>query len=139
MTYRNKKFAIFAVAVILVPFILNFLYNLIFDGGIKEDGGSDYMASLFMGIFAGIIFLLPCVITWKLWNGKTRIHFYGLLLLLITLEAIVTSAIIGMIDAEAGFYLGLWYFISATSFAVPNILSICILGFVCNRLIKSSI
>lgn len=44
MKYENKKFALFVAAVILVPFILPFVYNLIFEGGIKEDDGSDYIA-----------------------------------------------------------------------------------------------
>lgn len=139
MTYRNKKFALFAVAVVLVPFILTFVYNLFFEGGIKEGDGSDYIASIVAGLFSSIIFLLPCLITWKIWNGRTHTHFYVLLLLLIILEVIATSTIVTAIDSEAGFYLGLWYFISGTSFAVPNILSIVILGCVCNSLIKSSI
>lgn len=138
MKYRHKKFALFVVAVVLVPFILSFVYNLIFEGGIKEDDGSDYIASMVIGLFSSIIFLLPCLITWKIWKGKTCIHFYVLLLLLIILEVIATSTIVTAIDSEAGFYLGLWYFISGTSFAVPNILSICLLGFICNSLIKSS-
>ena len=136
MKYRNKKFALFVAAVILVPFILPFVYNLIFEGGIKEDDGSDYIASIVLGLFSSIIFLLPCLITWKIWNGKSCIHFYVLLLLLIILEVIATSTIVTAIDSEAGFYLGLWYFISGTSFAIPNILSICLLGLICNRLIK---
>ena len=49
MKYRNKKFALFVAAVILVPFILPFVYNLIFEGGIKEDDGSDYIASMVLG------------------------------------------------------------------------------------------
>lgn len=137
MTYRNKKFALFAVAVVLIPFILTFVYNLAFKGVIKESDGSDCMASIAAGLFSSIIFLLPGLITWKLWNGKTHIHFYVLLLLLIIFEAIATSAIVTVIDAEAGFYIVLWYFISGTSFAVPNILSICLLGLICDRLIKS--
>lgn len=137
MTYKNKKFVLFAVAVVLIPFILTFVYNLAFEGVIKESDGSDYIASIAAGLFSSIIFLLPGLITWKLWNGMTHIHFYVLLLLLITFEAIITSAIVGVINDEAGFYLGLWYFISGTSFAIPNILSICLLGLICNRLIKS--
>lgn len=62
MKYRNKKFALFVAAVILVPFILPFVYNLIFEGGIKEDDGSDYIASMVLGLFSSIIFLVPCLI-----------------------------------------------------------------------------
>ncbi len=138
MKYRNKKFALFVIAVVLIPFILPFVYYLVFESGIKDGDGYDYIAAMVLGLFSSMIFLLPCLITWKIWNGKTCVHFYVLLLFLIILEAIVTSAIVTAIDAEAGFYLGLWYFMSGTSFAVPNILSLCLLGFISNSLIKSS-
>ncbi len=138
MKYRNKKFALFVVAVVLIPFILPFGYYLVFEGGIKQEDGSDYTAAMVLGLFSCMIFLLPCIITWKIWNGKTGSHFYVFLLLLIILEAIATSAVVTVIDAEAGFYLGLWYFMSGTTFAVPNILSLCLLGFMSNSLIKSS-
>ncbi len=138
MKYRNKQFALFVVAVVLIPFILPFVYYLVFEGGIKDGDGSDCIAAMVLGLISSMFFLLPCLITWKIWNGKTCVYFYILLLLLTILEVIVSSAIVTAINAEAGFFLGLWYLMSSTVFAVPNILSLCLLGFISNRLIKSS-